>query len=391
MPLPLTLLTTIDPVLRELATAGLLLDVPNIIIIQQDKGQKPGMWRRRISDYSGVLEDETLRADGGCLGCLMREDLLSTAVRVAELGRWEAMALVPTPGTASVPLAQALAGFAEGDRSFDEILDLRSIAQLTDLSSLLKDLMGEELLVDRGLAINDEDRRAVNEVLCQQIELADLLVAGVGAPVDSVFLDHLRAAGAARILGPHPQDWGVLFERLHSPERLLNLSPHHRMPTSVPDQEGVWTIDLHSDSPMHPERILPFMRYLSESQVRARGRFWLPGRPKVMVEWDGIGGQLSIGAHENPDSAGLGTRIIVTGCSAKLPDELTSQFQRALVSDSELIQGIDYWAIQDDGFDPWLGQRANPYAQHPLNELTQLTIPLHVILSPSSLTPMEPR
>jgi G3E family GTPase len=365
MPLPLTVLDTIDPVLRELATAGLLVDVPQVVIIQHDKNPQDSHFRRRISDYTGVLEDETVSLDGGCAGCLMRDDLLGAAVRVADLGRWDAMALVPKVGTPIVPLAQALAGFADQERSFDEVLDLRSITQLLDLSHFITDLMGKDLLVDRGLALNEHDRRSTNEVLCEQVELADLLVASPGTSVAAALLEQLKATGAAQVDGPHPPDWGLLFERLHCPERLQSLSPQQRMPSFVKEREGVWTIDLRSDSPLHPARILEFMQHLAASRVRLRGRFWLPGRPNVMVEWNGIGGQLSIGPHANPKGFGWGTRIVVTGLAPTSAEDLKTKFGEALVTDSELTQGLDYWANQDDGFDPWLGQRISPYAQHP--------------------------
>ncbi len=358
MSIPLTLLTTIDPVLREVATLGLLLDVPKLVVIQHDLLPAGDGFRRLISDRTGVLETEEVLLDHICFGCAMREDLIPAAIRVAELNRWQAMALVPPVGASSMPMARALANSLEQAQATEHILDLRSIVALVELSNLVEDVSGADLLVDRGIAIGSEDRRSIGEVLCEQVELADLVVAGSGTQVEQAFLDHLRSQDSALFAGSEPPDWSMLFEPRHFSTNLWRTKPQNREPSGMPDREGVWTLDLCSDSPLHPVRALALMQYFTDCGLRSRGRFWLPGRPQLMVEWNGVGEQLSIGGHQHPGGSGWGTRLIVTGMHPTKRRKVVSAFRSALVSDVELLQGMDYWADQDDGFDLWLGERA---------------------------------
>ena len=56
--LPLTVIASLDPVLRDLATASAVCDVPGTVVLRYDlgPGSEDGL-RRVVSDLSGVLED----------------------------------------------------------------------------------------------------------------------------------------------------------------------------------------------------------------------------------------------------------------------------------------------------------------------------------------------
>ena len=86
---------------------------------------------------------------------------------------------------------------------------------------------------------------------------------------------------------------------------------------------------------------------------RSRGCFWLPTRPDTVCEWDGAGGQLSVGPceHENSEPH---TRILVTGIDNDR-GQLLDLFHHCLLTDDELAVRGTIWESHRDGFEPWLG------------------------------------
>jgi G3E family GTPase len=122
------------------------------------------------------------------------------------------------------------------------------------------------------------------------------------------------------------------------------------------DADGVWTLDLRSWRPLHPERLRHRIGDLGGGARRSRGRFWLPTRPSTTCCWDGAGGQLSIGSVGPWLGNQPSTRLVVTGIDD--PSRVEAAFDEVLLSDAELAKGLSRWQGTDDGFDPWLGEPA---------------------------------
>lgn len=56
------------------------------------------------------------------------------------------------------------------------------------------------------------------------------------------------------------------------------------------DCHGMWTLDLHSERPFHPERLIEFAEELAAERVCGRGCFWLVSRPDMVCSWETAGG-----------------------------------------------------------------------------------------------------
>ena len=128
-------------------------------------------------------------------------------------------------------------------------------------------------------------------------------------------------------------------------------------PTGAPDADGVWTLDLRTWRPLHPQRLHEEVEAVATAGTRSRGRFWLPGRPAVVGAWDGGGGQLSLGDVGYWDKTERSTRLVVTGMHPALRAHVAAAFDRVALTDAELARGRDWWVARDDGFDQWLGAR----------------------------------
>jgi G3E family GTPase len=216
------------------------------------------------------------------------------------------------------------------------------------------DLMGGDLVGHRGLALASGDRRSIGEATAAQLAHADLVLTIGSSPVGVTLIDHLRGQRSARadLFDTRARE---LFVARHSARHAATrLDPRALMPPAVPDAHGVWTLDLRSVRPVHPERFRRGLTDLAGGRVRTRGRFHLPTRPGRLGVVDGTGGHLSIGDAGLP-GAPVSTRLMVTGIG-----DGRAQRQRAfgemLLTGAELAGGDD-WATMDDGLDEWLGPR----------------------------------
>ncbi|WP_166347143.1 CobW family GTP-binding protein [Phytoactinopolyspora limicola] len=355
-PLPITVISTIDPLLRDSTTLAVALDTPGAVTLSYTMGRHS--IRRIVADLTGVLEDHEIPLDHVCLNCALREDVIPTLEGLADLDRWRYAVLAAPVGAEPQPVAEALA--LAGPQ-----LRLASVAAVATLASLDDDVLGADLLSDRGLALTDDDERSVAEALTHQIEYADIVITPDDDPAGRQLLDHIRAADGQHWTGLHHFDATRLFDQHHDPIRAARRTdPRYTEPiqagTSSQADHGLgtpWTLDLHSPHPFHPVRLMASLERLGAGRLRARGRFWLPTRPDMLCVWDGAGGQLAIGTGGPWDGIEPSTRLVVTGTGNERP-RLRNAFADTLLTPAEMSGGITRWVGADDGFDPWLGESA---------------------------------
>src|SRR6478609_5262724 len=101
--LPIIILSTTDPVLRDTALFSILTDLPGTGVLRQDLDPDTGTLRRRISDEGGVIEDRTVPLDHPCLGCALREDALPSLETMVSVGRWQRIVLALPVSASSWP------------------------------------------------------------------------------------------------------------------------------------------------------------------------------------------------------------------------------------------------------------------------------------------------
>lgn len=362
-PYPVVILSSMNAVSRATVASALVCDLPNAVVIQHDLASATGGDLRRVSyDASGVVEDVSVHLDHTCLGCALREDIVPTLIRFAESGRWEHIVLA-LPSTAELaPVVTAISRAVVGGRPAAHRLGLAAVIATINAATLEAELLGDELLAERGQELTDDDRRGVGETLAHQIESADLVVCedltddAVGDRARTL-VRHL-APPTVRLCDPYRVPVRHVANGELEPALTRRLDdPWAVEPTREPDAHGVWTVDLRSWRPIHPERLVDDVELLGGGAHRSRGRFWVATRPSIACCWDGAGGQLSIGKaggwHERPN-----TRIVITGAGgggAEQRPALRAAFDRLLMTDAELARGLDYWAARSDALEPWLG------------------------------------
>ena len=382
--IPVSILASTDPVLRDSALFGLLMDGPGVVAVRHDI--LVDALRRVVLDATGVVEDVLVPLEHACLSCAVREDAVPTIARLARDGRWSHVLLALPVSAEPLPAARALAAEAAPGGA---LAHTRVATALTvvDVDTLQHDLFGDDTLVDRGLELTADDERSVGEALAAQIEQADLVVTGGNEPVSATtsgLLDRLRGAGTRRVDGLHALAAADLGAATHSPARAERRA--HPLgalvitgPGGVPDDRS-WTVELRSPLPFHPERLLERIEDLGSGGLRARGVFHVADRPGLACLWDGAGGQLAV-ADLGPWSevcAGTAphTRIVVVGVAddrgagggvhggpgggGAIRDDrqrLREAFHAALCTPEEAADGVE-WLWREDHLAPWLGARS---------------------------------
>lgn len=364
---PVTVVVSADGVLRDAAVGGLLCDEPGVVVVRHDLGphREDGL-RRVVVDATGVVDDVTAALEHSCLSCALREDALPAVVAAARDGRWRRVVLVLPVTAEPVPAVMALADGEVAGRPVAEAVHLDGVVAVAAAGAVVPDLFGDDLLLERGLGLDEVDERSVGEVVARQLEEADVvLLDGPPSPAAGAALRHLAGA-RAEVLRLHEATGAeVLAPRRPAAVRGARSDLRRLRHPGVPDEHGVWTLLLESSRPLHPGRLVDRAAELGGSPLRARGTFWVPTRPGTACAWDGAGGRLSIGPLAGPGLPAVGgppvTRLLVTGRTGpgededpdgSAPEQVRRVFEEVLATPAELAAG---WPTGDDGLSPWLG------------------------------------
>ncbi|MGQ0464523.1 MAG: GTP-binding protein [Sporichthyaceae bacterium] len=343
MDVPVVVVSGVDTVLSDTAVAVLTCDSPGVRAVTY-RVQADRALLRTVSSARGV-EAKAEVALGDCLSCALRQDVVEIVATLAACD--VARVVVALPVTMDpVPVCFGLRQAAI----------LASSVVVFDAQTLLEDLMGEDSLADRELGFGSDDDRTLGEALARQLETADLLApSGSLDARGTALLDHVVGRVPTRVA---LYDCDVAAFDRRRPLELDRLGDLRiAASTGAADAEGVWTVDLQSWKPFHPQRLHDRLERLGCGRLRGRGYFWLPTRPQLQCAWDGAGGQLSIGELDRWDGPAA-TRLVITGVEGD-PRRLHKAFAKALMTDAELAAGLHRWTDVEDGFDDWLGPRAD--------------------------------
>lgn len=375
--IPISVLASVDAVLRDSAVAGLVVDSPGTVALRHDILADEGLIRRVVVDASGVVEQVLVPIEHACLSCAVREDAVPTLAALTEDGRWTDVIMALPVSAESLPVTRALA--AETRRG--GVLDgarIATAATVADVETFEHDLLADDLLAERGIALTPDDERSVGEALAAQVEHADLIVTAgeaAAAPTGSGLMDRIRAEDSHRVEGLHAVTAAELAAGRYDPvrgERRSNpLGARSAVRSRRATGDRSWTLELRSDRPFHPERLLERIEDLATGRMRSRGVFHVVDRPLSACLWDGAGGQLFLGDLGTWDEAAASaephTRIVVVGSAdgdtPGAPEDtrhdLVDAFHDALVRPEELTDAaLVSWLDREDVLSPWLGDRS---------------------------------
>ncbi len=348
---PLVLLTGVDADAMAHAMIGLQWDAPHAVNVRHHIDVENQVLTRVVSDMAGIVERVHLDLEHACVGCALREDIMPTLQRLADDGRWGSI-IAHLPVSAD---ATQICRILDHDERLGSSLHVASVLAVVNGPTARADLLGDDLLRERGLQTSAEDARGVAETHTALIEYADaVVVVGEIEQTDRHLVSMLLRPGAGDVVDHLSLDTAkIVAGRRPHHEAEAWIDPGHRHHVGTVQAGDAWAVELSSDRPFHPERLMANIAALGGGARRSRGCFWLPTRHDQVCEWDGAGGQLSVGPCEHGTTAPH-TRIVVTGIDEGR-DALVALFGSCLLTDTEIAERGTIWESQEDGFEPWLG------------------------------------
>lgn len=349
---PLVVVTGVDAVAMDTTLMSLAWDLPRAVSVRHRIDPQSQVLTRVVSDVDGVVEREEIQLEHACVGCALREDIMPTLERLARDSRWSAIVSGLPTGTDADQLVHTLAT----DTRLARHLKLSAVVAAVAAGDVVKDLLSDDLLSDRGAHTNPDDDRGVGEVACAQVEFADMIVLD-GEPGHHA-TDLLRALARPDIpfvAGVDQLDGRAIISQRHRfSSTIAWCAPDFRARVPELTEGHAWRLDLCSPRPFHPERLLDHLERLATGPHRSRGSFWVPTRPRDLLEWSGAGGQLSIGSYDRWGRRPPVTRLVLTGLGEPSPD-LATAFEDILLTPAESLLDQRSWNVLEDGLEPWLG------------------------------------
>lgn len=353
---PVLLVSGVQETAMLASTMSLQFGLPGAVAVRHAIDPRRQILTRTVSDVTGVLEREEINLAHACVTCAVREDIVPTLERLAAEGRWSSIIACLPVAAEAVQVCRVL-GWAPRNAPHVKIA-----AVVTALSSatVAEDLLGDDLLEERGLATSEEDARGVAEVACAMVEYADVVSLTDAVPAEETAL--IAALARPRtpvVVDPSLLDAPALAAGVHhhnAVEAWVAQVRRGQLPP-LPGSEA-WRLDLCSERPFHPLRFQDELAVLGDGPRRSRGCFWLPTRPADICVWDGAGGQVSIGStHRWGRNQTPLTRIVVTGIDDAYDEHagIEAAFGRCLLTDEELASRGRVWEESWDGLEPWLG------------------------------------
>jgi G3E family GTPase len=345
---PLVVLTGVDPLALDQALLGVAWDLPHAVAVRHRIDPESQLLHGTVSDASGIVEETSIELEHACPTCALREDVVPTLERLAGAGRWGAVVACLPTGVEAHQLATIVSRDPRLARWY------RLAAVVTAISASTEDLLGDDRLEDRGWQAGPYDERGVGEVACALVEHADVvLLSDAPEPAAADLVRALARPDAEVHHGTALLSGARLVESRHGYAEASAWSSPVRRAAAPPVPSGdVWQLDLRSDRPFHPERLVDEISALA-GEHRSRGCFWVPTRAGVIGEWGGAGGHLSIGSYGAWNRSEPVTRLLLTGLGAE-PAGLGAAFGSLLATPAELASR-PRWRVLEDGLEPWLG------------------------------------
>jgi G3E family GTPase len=349
---PLVVVTGVDHVAMDSALMSLAWDLPRVVSVRHRIDPHSQVLTRTVSDTDGVLEEEQTQLEHACVNCALREDIVPTLERLARDDRWGAI----VSGLPTATEADQLAHILATDSRLARRLKLSSIVTAVGTSDVVRDLLSDDLLRERGAHSNPDDDRGVGEVACAQIEFADAVVLDSDPGAEATDLvSALARPGVPLITGADQLDGrAIVSQRRQNSVANAWCSPELEVALPALGHSRAWRLDLSSPRALHPDRLLDQIERLGAGAHRSRGSFWVPTRPHDVLEWSGAGGQLSIGRFGRWGRRTPASRLVVTGLGTP-PTDLALAFEDVQLTSAESLVGPRSWDVLEDGLEPWLG------------------------------------
>ena len=256
-------------------------------------------------------EEKLVEMTNGCICCTLREDLLVEVGRLAREGRFDYLLIESTGISEPMPVAATFTFPLDpaAKVTLADVARLDTMVTVVDAANWLRDYIESQSLRERGMAMNDQDYRTLNDLLVDQVEFANVIV------INKVDLVSDYEAGQLEDILRHlnPDAQIIRAEQGRVPlERILNTGLFNYDKAAqapgwakelqgehVPETEeyGISSFVYRAWRPFHPQRFWEMINSDAiEGVLRSKGYFWLATRPDDAMLWSQAGTKANVHA-----------------------------------------------------------------------------------------------
>lgn len=335
-------------------------------------------------------EEKLIEMTNGCICCTLREDLLVEVARLAKEGRFDYLLIESTGISEPLPVAETFTFEDEQGESLSRYARLDTMVTVVDGYNFFNDYCGSDSLIDRNIALGEEDERSIADLLIDQIEFANVIIVNktdlIGEEARKILFS------VCQRLNPDAQivfskygdvsltqilDTGLFdFDKASSaPGWLKELRGEH---TPETEEYGISSFVFRARKPFHPERFWVWVHTEWPGVLRSKGYFWLATRMEWAGHWEQAGGTCNyepagfwwsaidrrswpddaayiqdIEAQMHPPYGDRRQEIVLIG---KDMDKvaLSEAFEKCLLTDEEMKIGHTDWTRFVDPFPEWI-------------------------------------
>jgi G3E family GTPase len=247
-------------------------------------------------------EEKLVQMSNGCICCTLREDLLLEIGRLAGEGRFDYLLIEATGIAEPLAIAATFDFPVEGDgRSLADIARLDTMLTVVDASTWLVEYTNQQTLLERGMAVTDDDGRSLADLLVEQVEFANVILINKIDLVTTKELARLKSylhrfnpdavvleSSHGRIPLNRVLNTG-LFNRdaaASLPQWAEELQGHHVPET---DEYGISSFVYRARRPFHPQRLLDFVQKGGFKRLlRSKGFLWLASDNDTAYYWSQV-------------------------------------------------------------------------------------------------------
>jgi G3E family GTPase len=226
--------------------------------------------------------------------------------KLAKEQKFDYLLIESTGISEPVPVAQTFS-FVDKEKGIDlsKFSKLDTMVTVVDAFNFFQDFSTNETLLDRKLTNDNNDYRAIVNLLTDQIEFANIIILNKTDLVSSKNVGELKAMLPK--LNAYAKIIEAQFGKVDLKEILLTnlfdfdkaqqsagwikeLNNEHKPET---EEYGISSFVFRDKKPFHPQR---FWKYVNElfpmSIIRSKGLFWVASRPEQAINFSQAGGSL---------------------------------------------------------------------------------------------------
>ncbi|MDD9950170.1 MAG: GTP-binding protein [Zetaproteobacteria bacterium] len=242
-------------------------------------------------------DEKLVEMSNGCICCTLREDLLLEVEKIAKTKDFDYLLIESTGISEPMPVAETFEFRTEEGKSLSDFAHIDTMVTVVDCSTFEDYWQSRETLIDKEVALGDDDKRSLVGLINDQVEFADVLilnkkdlidkktlkriegsVRGINADANVLLAENSEVA-LNQVLGTSLFD---IEKARQSPGWLKVLRGEE---LSELEEYGVRSITFKSRVPFHPERFLNLVQKgnLLQGVIRAKGYFWVASQPSISI------------------------------------------------------------------------------------------------------------